>query len=100
MKMLRFLPRCTLQRHVAEALRASPLHQGPSSSNTVNVLQFAQFTRSQVVLVDADPLNFADVRSLVKLLHQEQSHISLFFLGAASTWNNVWACLKLGWIVL
>jgi two-component system OmpR family response regulator len=41
-------------------------------------LRFAQFMHYEAVLVDADPLNFGDGLTLVKLLRQESSDTSLF----------------------
>ena len=41
-------------------------------------LQFAQFTRFDAVLVDADPLNFGGVLTPVKLLRQAHPDASLF----------------------
>jgi two-component system OmpR family response regulator len=77
MKVLTLLPRCTLQRRVAKALRA-PTFLVETSVSAKECLRFAQFTRYDAVLVDSDSLTFADVLALVRLLRQESPNASLF----------------------
>ena len=77
MKVLSFLPRCTLQTRIAKALCAPPFILETAVS-AKECLQFAQLTRYEAVLIDADPPNFANVLALVKLLRQEHSDASLF----------------------
>jgi DNA-binding response OmpR family regulator len=77
MRVLSFLPRPTLQTRIAKAFRAPPFILKTAVSPK-ECLQFAQLTRYEAVLVDADTSNFADVLALVKLLRQEQSDASLF----------------------
>lgn len=77
MKVLTFLSRPTLQRRVAKALSALPFAVETTGS-AEECLQFAQVTRYEALLVDADPLNFGDVLTLVKLLRLKNSNASLF----------------------
>ena len=77
MKVLTFLPRCTLQRSVAKALSATPFVVDTAVS-AEECLQFAQVTLYEAILVDADSPNFGDVLTLVKLLRQPHPDASLF----------------------
>jgi two-component system, OmpR family, response regulator len=77
MKVLGFLTRSTLQRRIAQALRAPPFVVETVAS-AKDCLQFAQFAPYQAVLVDADALKFGDVLTLVKLLREVNSAASLF----------------------
>jgi two-component system OmpR family response regulator len=76
MKVLTFIPQCSLQRQVAIALSAPPFIVEELSAK--ECLQFSQLSRYEAVLVDADSLSFGDVLGLVKLLRHENSHLSLF----------------------
>jgi two-component system, OmpR family, response regulator len=77
MKVLGFLARSTLQRRIAQALRAPPFVVKTVAS-AKECLQFAHSTPYQAVLVDADALKFSDVLTLVKLLREVNSVASLF----------------------
>jgi two-component system OmpR family response regulator len=77
MKVLTFIPQCSLQRQVANALSAPPFIVEAVVS-AKECLQFSQLSRYEAVLVDADSLSFGDVLGLVKLLRHENSHLSLF----------------------
>jgi two-component system OmpR family response regulator len=77
MKVLSFLPRPTRQRRLAKALRTPPFVVETAVS-AKECLQFAEFARYEAVLVDADPLNFGDVLTLVKAVRQVNPDTSLF----------------------
>jgi two-component system, OmpR family, response regulator len=77
MKMLTFLPRSTLQRRLTKALSA-PQFDVEMAPSVEECLQFAQVARYEGILVDADPLNFGDVLTLIKLLRQANCNASLF----------------------
>jgi two-component system, OmpR family, response regulator len=77
MKVLSFLTRSTLQRRLAQALRGPPFVVETAASAN-ECLQFAQLVRYEAILVDADPLKFGDVLTLVKRLRQVNPNASLF----------------------
>jgi two-component system, OmpR family, response regulator len=77
MKVLSFLPRCTLQRRVETALRSAQFVVETVVS-AKECLEFARFAQYEGVLVDSDSLIFADALALVRLLRQENSSSSLF----------------------
>jgi len=77
MKVLSFLTRPDLQRHVAQALRSS-LFVVETASSAKECLQFAQLARYEAVLVDVDPPNAGDLLALIKLLREVNSDASLF----------------------
>jgi two-component system, OmpR family, response regulator len=77
MKVLSFLPRCTLQRRVETALRSAQFVVETVVS-AKECLEFARLARYEGVLVDSDSLIFADALALVRLLRQENSAASLF----------------------
>jgi DNA-binding response OmpR family regulator len=77
MKVLTFLYRCTLQRRLAAALSA-PQFDMETAASAKECLQFAQATLYDGVLVDADPLNFGDLLTLIKLLRHANCNTSLF----------------------
>src|ERR1700733_13839582 len=79
MKVLSFLPRCTLQRRVETAL-ISAQFVVETVVSAKECLQFARFAQYEGVLVDSDSLIFADALALVRLLRQEDSGASLFIL--------------------
>jgi CheY-like chemotaxis protein len=79
MKVLTFLPRCDLQRHVEKGL-SSAQFVVETVVSAKQCLQFAQFAQYQAVLVDSDYLIFADALTLVRLLRQKSSDASLFVL--------------------
>jgi two-component system, OmpR family, response regulator len=81
MKVLSFLPRCTLQRHVKTAL-SSAQFLVKAVVSAKECLEFAQFAQYEAVLVDSDSLIFADALALVRLLRQENSDASLFVFGS------------------
>ncbi len=98
MKVLSFLPRVTLQRHVAEALRAPPFIVETAVS-AKECLQFAQLTRYEAVLVDAGPPNFADVLALVTLLRKEQFDASLFVFAPYLDLEQRLRLFQTGWMM-
>jgi two-component system, OmpR family, response regulator len=77
MKVLSFLTRSTLQRHIAQALRGQPFVVETAASAN-ECLQFAHLVRYEAILVDADPLTFGDVLTLVERLRQVNPDASLF----------------------
>jgi two-component system, OmpR family, response regulator len=77
MKVLTFIPRCTLQRHIARALSAPPFVVEAVMS-AEKCLQWSELAPYKAVLVDADSLNFGDVLALIKQLRQGNSYLSLF----------------------
>jgi two-component system, OmpR family, response regulator len=77
MKVLSFLTRSTLQRRIAQALRGQPFVVETAASAN-ECLQFAQVAPYEAILVDADPLKFGDVLTLVKRLRQVNPDASLF----------------------
>jgi two-component system, OmpR family, response regulator len=77
MKVLSFLPRCTLQRRVETAL-SSAQFVVETVVSAKECLEFARFAQYEGVLVDSDSLIFADTLALVRLLRQENSTASLF----------------------
>jgi two-component system, OmpR family, response regulator len=80
MKLLSFLPRSPLQRRVAKAV-SEPLFEVETAASAEQCLHFAQVTLYAAILVDADPPNFGDVVTLVKLLRQANQTASLFAFG-------------------
>jgi two-component system OmpR family response regulator len=79
MNVLTFLPRCTLQR-VAKALGA-PLFEVETAVSAEECLQFAKLTLYEAILVGANPPNFGDVLTLVKLLRHANQRESLLVFG-------------------
>jgi two-component system, OmpR family, response regulator len=77
MKVLSFLPRCTLQRRVDKALSSAQFLMDDVTS-AKECLQAAQLARYEGVLIDSDSLIFFDVLALVKLLRHENSAASIF----------------------
>jgi two-component system OmpR family response regulator len=77
MKVLSFLPRCTLQRRVETALSSAQFLIDDVAS-AKECLQLAQFAQYEAVLVDSDSQIFADVVALIRVLRQENSAASLF----------------------
>jgi two-component system, OmpR family, response regulator len=77
MKVLIFTPRCDLQRRLTKALRAR-LFVVETAVSAKECLQFARVARYEGVLVDAEPLRFDDVRTLVQLLREINYDASLF----------------------
>jgi two-component system, OmpR family, response regulator len=77
MKVLRFLPRCTLQRRLEKALSSAQFLMDDVTSAKECVLA-AQLSQYEGVLIDSDSLVFADVLALVKLLRHENSATSIF----------------------
>ena len=77
MKVLSFLTRSTLKRRIAQALRGPPFVVETAASAN-ECLQFAQLVRYEAILVDADPLKFGDVLTLVERLRQVTPDASLF----------------------
>jgi two-component system, OmpR family, response regulator len=77
MKVLNFLTRSTLQIRIAQALREQPFVVDRAASAN-ECLQFAQLVRYEAILVDADPLTFGDVLTLVERLRQVNPDVSLF----------------------
>jgi two-component system OmpR family response regulator len=80
MKMLAFLPRFPLQRRVAKAL-SGPRFDVETAVSAEQCLQFAQVTLYEGILVDADPPNFGDVLTLIKIMRQADQRTSLFVFG-------------------
>jgi two-component system, OmpR family, response regulator len=80
MKALIFLPRSPLQRRVAKALNG-PRFNVETAASLEECLQFAHVTPYEAILVDADPPNFGDVLTLVKLLRQANQKVALFVFG-------------------
>jgi two-component system, OmpR family, response regulator len=76
MKMLTFLLRCPLQGRIAKAL-SSPQFDVETAASAGECLHFARLTPYEGILVDADPLNFGDILSLVRLLRQANCNTSL-----------------------
>jgi two-component system OmpR family response regulator len=77
LKVLSFLTRSTLQRRIAQVLRGPPfVVEAAASAN--ECLQFAQLVRYEAILVDADPLTFGDLLTLVERLRQVNPDASLF----------------------
>jgi two-component system, OmpR family, response regulator len=79
MKVLSFLPRCTLQRRVETAL-SSAQFLVETVVSAKECLELAQFAQYEAVLVDSDSLIFADALALVRLLRQRNSDASLFVI--------------------
>jgi two-component system, OmpR family, response regulator len=77
MKVLTFLPRCDLQRRVEKGL-SSAQFVVETVFSAKECLEFAQFGQYEAVLVDSDSLVFADALTLVRLLREENSDVSLF----------------------
>jgi two-component system OmpR family response regulator len=77
MKVISFLTRSTLQRRISLALRG-PLFDVQMAASANECLQFAEVAPYEAVLVDADPLKFGDVLTLVKRLRQVNPDASLF----------------------
>jgi two-component system OmpR family response regulator len=77
MKVLSFLTRSTLQRRVSQALRG-PRFVVETAGSANECLQFAQLVRYEAILVDADPLRFGDVLTLVERLRQVNPDASVF----------------------
>jgi two-component system OmpR family response regulator len=77
MKVLTFLPPCTLQKRVSTALSARQCVE-VTAATAKECQQLAQQTEYEAVLVDTDPESYADVLILVKLLRQEQPNAALF----------------------
>ena len=77
MKVLSFLPRCTLQRRVEKALRSAQFLMDDLAS-AKQCLQAAQFARYEGVVIGSDALFVADVLALVKLLRHENSDTTIF----------------------
>jgi two-component system OmpR family response regulator len=77
MKVLAFLPPCTLQRRVLTALNARQFTV-ESAVSAEECLRFTLVTEYEAVLVDAHPGNYRDVLVLVKLLRQKQPNQALF----------------------
>jgi two-component system, OmpR family, response regulator len=79
MKVLTFLPHCTLQKRVSTALSTRQCVEVTAVS-AKECLQFAKQTEYEAILVDTDPESYADVLILVKLLRQEQPNAAFFVL--------------------
>jgi two-component system OmpR family response regulator len=77
MKVLAFLPLCTLQKRVSTALSARQFIVETAVS-AKECLHRARLTEYEAVLVDTDPESYGDVLVLVKLLRQEQPNAALF----------------------
>src|ERR1700733_8496689 len=77
MKVLTFLPRCDLKRHVKKAL-SSAQFVVENVTSAKDCLQFARFARYDAALIDSDALVFSETLVLVKQLRQENPDASLF----------------------
>ena len=77
MKVLTFLPRCDLKRHVEKAL-SSAQFVVENVTSAKDCLQFARFARYDAALIDSDALVFSETLVLVKQLRQENPDASLF----------------------
>lgn len=98
MKLLSFLPRCTLQRRLEKALSSAQFLTDDVAS-AKECLQAAQLARYEGVLIDSDSSMFVDILALVKLLRHENSDTSIFVFPATLIWSNVCVCSKLGWTI-
>ena len=80
MKVLAFLPPCTLQKRVLTALNARQFTV-KSAISAEECLRFALVAEYEAVLLDTHPGNHRDVLVLVKLLRQKRPNAALFTLG-------------------
>ena len=77
MKLLAFLPRCDLQGRVEKALNSAQFVLEKVASAT-ECSQFARVALYDGILVDSDPLAFAQTLLLMRQLRQENAAASLF----------------------